>query len=519
MNLADNALIRRGFYAQLRMPAGAIGIAIAGAVSLGILGIFMNVSTSEYSDNTGEMTGCFFLIFVLQSLFLVLGGTQTVSTQVAGDREIGILDFHRISSQAPWQIALGYLFGMPIRAWVWLAATLPASLIAGSMSSIPVWKLPFIYGVLISMTAMYHLSGLVSGLVVKKAKGAAGTAIGVMMFFNVFFGMCGGGFMMGGLVNHLTPAPTLYWAVDEFRRGRFGPQPVESESFYGFEFPPPLMSMSVQGVISTMLWLAACRRIRNEGAPLLSKTGAILYFLVLLALLFVDTMMSMTSWGLMGIGRGMFGGAGRAVTGSVFPIASLALALSMIVLASPSYGHVARGVRRCLRLGRRMNPLSDGASNIVPAACMVGVTLPAMAVLSFGFDMAGVSTEGIEAFLMAGAIVAAAAAVTAGAMDWAGAQFKRAGGVIVVGILFVLWGIPALMGAAAGMSRDTMEIAKILGSFFPPVGIGLAMDGKASAFTAVVIQAGAAVVFYVLALRARAAIWDHERRMMPSSKV
>lgn len=513
MNLADNALIRRGLYGQLRMPAGAIGIVIAGAVSLGLLGIFMNAGRSQYNDNSQGMTACFFILFGLQSLFLVLGGTQHVATQVAADREIGILDFHRISSQEPWQIAMGYLGGMPIREWAWLAATLPASVMSAFMSDIPVWKLPLIYGVLVSMAVMYHLGGLVSGLVMKKAKGAAGTAVGVMMFLNLFFGSCA-----GGLLSHLTPWPTVMWTANEMRDGPFGRPPGDpGGAFYGFEFPPPLMSIAVQGVISTMLWLAACRRIKNEGAPLLSKPGTIAYFLVLLALLFVDTMLGMTSPGPMGMGR-MFGGGGQMISHSIFPVGSLAVALLMIVLASPSHGHIARGVRRSLRLGRRMGPLSDGASNLLPAACMVGMAIPATVVLWFGFVGVGIFSKEFGAFLMAGGVVAASAAAVAGAMDWAGAQFKRAGGTIVIGIMFVLWGIPGLAAAAAGMSHATEELAKTLGSFFPPVGIGLAMDGQYAGVPAILVQGAAAALFYILAFRARARIWDHERRMMPSSR-
>ncbi|MBJ7256074.1 MAG: hypothetical protein JHC69_04675, partial [Akkermansiaceae bacterium] len=116
--------------------------------------------------------GAIIPLFIFQALILFVLGTAQVSGGMTAETDEGVIDYQRLIPMRPISKVLGYLFGLPIREYAMFFVTLPFTIWAlwqGQVSP-SVW-VP-LYVVFFSSSLTYHLTGLVTGTVVKNRRWA-----------------------------------------------------------------------------------------------------------------------------------------------------------------------------------------------------------------------------------------------------------------------------------------------------------------------------------------------------------
>src|SRR5690348_6375028 len=116
--LPDNPILVKHVRSRLRRQQLFPSMAATALLCAMILWIGIAASSVQNGIAFG------FLVF-FQAGLLFLGGASQVGTSVAGAREAGVLDFHRISPVPPAALALGFLLGGPVREYVLFLCTLP----------------------------------------------------------------------------------------------------------------------------------------------------------------------------------------------------------------------------------------------------------------------------------------------------------------------------------------------------------------------------------------------------------
>jgi hypothetical protein len=116
----DNPIVIKHYRSRLRqMPLlTSIAVVMILALSIVLLGY-------QYNGLRGGET--FGALLILQSVILAVMGASQISASVGKARELGILDFHRVSPMPAYSLALGFFFGAPIREYLMFASTLPVS--------------------------------------------------------------------------------------------------------------------------------------------------------------------------------------------------------------------------------------------------------------------------------------------------------------------------------------------------------------------------------------------------------
>ncbi len=110
----------------------------------------------------------FILIFVQFAIFYLFGSYQT-STSISKEKEQKTYNFQKITKLTAVDLLLGKLFGSPLIAYVFLATTIPLSLIAAIMGDIS-WQL-FLgsYAFLLISGIMWHSFGLLNSSIAEKS--------------------------------------------------------------------------------------------------------------------------------------------------------------------------------------------------------------------------------------------------------------------------------------------------------------------------------------------------------------
>ena len=129
-------------------------------------------------------------LIVVQGVLLMGMGTAAVAGGIAKDREAGTLDYHRMTPMPAFEKILGYLFGLPARQYFLFSLTLPFLGYAVWRGEIAPGKVLHFYVVFFSSVWMYHLFGLMVGMVAKRPRNSTLASSGlVAMLYLVMPGL------------------------------------------------------------------------------------------------------------------------------------------------------------------------------------------------------------------------------------------------------------------------------------------------------------------------------------------
>lgn len=412
LNPLANPLVVRGLRTRLR-PSVAAG---AGLVTL-TLAIFVYImvystviqriplaadaSPQEKAQIVKESARAAIpALIILQGLILMVLGTGAAAGGIARERTDRLLDYHRLTPMPPHAKIIGLLFGLPIREYFMFALTVPFVMYAMVKGEVPVWPMLQFYMVFFCSVWLYHLTGMVSGMVVDRPWRAGFFVQALIIGLYVVLPQLSG----FGLTffQHLTARPAFYGIV----QGHLLP-PIAVEnigdlqqtagdrlrilqhaktSFFNFNLPPVIFSLFIQGSVLVLLLSIIARKWRRQANLAVSKPMAIAAFIgvqflilgTLSPMLRNDDLFALLVKDPTAVGAG-FMGSGRWV---IWRLAFVTLGVSgvagtvLLYLLTPKRYQQINMLRRARQRGRSGVPwLSDAASPLPVAGIVIGVSL------------------------------------------------------------------------------------------------------------------------------------------------
>lgn len=421
----------------------------------------------------------------LQSFLLLLLGTGACAQGLAHERDVGILDFHRMSPMSARKKILGFLFGLPVREYFLFALTLPFVAAAVAMSNLSTLRVLEFYVVFLSSALLYHLTGMAAGMVSRRARRAGWSA--QLMVMLLYFVLPQVGHVGFSTFSHLTYLPTLQHLLadqasgTEFFRG-LGLAAPGGIPFYGIELRPALYTLLLQGFASFTFFSIVQRKLADDQNPAFTKTHALAFFGVLTFLLVGSVWPYWT--GAAG-GKGIFATFARAAMPNFAPTAaaltffalSLVIATLLLHSTTPTTHAFLRGLRRSRKLKSATVPMAaDEAPSLWIAALFILITGSGYAALVTASG--GPASGGL---LAAGPIAVFALVILE--VQGLRTRFAPKGFFLV---LAGLWILPAMMLSlilAAGVYHPGVGVLASVSPFWAIYGaLSLSFGGAANPF-------------------------------------
>jgi hypothetical protein len=278
-----NPIFRR--YCQSRLRPRGLGVALL--ITLLIAGfLYFMVRTLGIHQNNLKVPdaerGTLIPLLILQWLILFVLGTAQVSGGMTAETDEGVIDYQRLIPMSPISKVLGYLFGLPIREYVMFAATLPFTTWALWSGGVPAGVWAPLYAVTFTSALTYHLTGLVTGSVVRNRRWAFLLSIGlVFCLYTVVPQMARFGLVF---FKYLTITPVFMESLPSLLPRTAGAivatgQRLAPEvKFFDLGFPEALFTAFAQGGLILTFVVMLCRKWRKSESLLLGKVWATGFF-------------------------------------------------------------------------------------------------------------------------------------------------------------------------------------------------------------------------------------------------
>lgn len=373
-----NPIFRR--YCRSRLRPRGLGVWLLVTVLMAGFLFFFSRTIATYqahlSPEDAARAPLIPLLF-LQGLILFVLGTAQVSGGMTAERDEGVIDYQRLIPMSPLAKVFGYIFGLPVREYVLVCATLPFtawSLWKGGVE-MKAW-LP-LYAVFFSSTLLYHFTGLVTGTVVKNRRWAFLVSIGlVFCLYTVMPQMAKFGLVF---FKYLTITPVLEESLPGILPktaaavAKSAQQLIPSAKFFNLDFPEAAFTMFSQGGFILTFIIMLRRRWKRTESHLLGKLWAMLFF-IWIQILLLGNAMPLVDSGSLFPSRG-FARFSRldfdwepnrmeaVVMSGLYGLVTLVLLFIICVMITPTLENQIRGWRRSRKQGRRSLPfLSDAAT-------------------------------------------------------------------------------------------------------------------------------------------------------------
>jgi hypothetical protein len=281
--LWKNPIFLRYCRSRLR-PAGLL---ISCAITFLLAGFIFQMSrslsghTDGFSTADVERTPLVGLL-ILQGVVLFIFGTAQASGGMTAERDEGVIDYQRLLPMTPAAKVIGYLFGLPIREYVMFASTLPFVIWSLWQGQVPAHTWLSLYGVMTSTTILYHLTGLLTGTIVKNRRWAFLASIGLVFalytvipqmakFGLVFFKYLTVTPMIEESLRHLTPRSI----GETWETGRLL---ISEAKFFNLNFSEAVFTYFSQSCLIITFFVMLCRRWKDASAHLLGKIWAMGFY-------------------------------------------------------------------------------------------------------------------------------------------------------------------------------------------------------------------------------------------------
>jgi len=402
-----------------------------------------------------DVAGLFMFLLVMQGGLLLLAGTYRVATDVSEAQQSLMLDFHRISPQKPLAITLGFLFGSPIREYVLFACTLPFSMAlayAGNVSPLS-WLALML--ALISTAVLYHSAALVAAIALPAQRGSA---VGILFLAFILQSMAVPAAMQGIPLGHLTVIPTAAIALDPTSAPDLVPPGLSPSALY-----PLLLALLHQVPLVIFLCIAATRKLRDDQAPGFAKPTALLFYVIVAAMLAFDAIVrprpaypSDIPW--IHFSAYLLFGAG----------------LLLVLISTPARARFAKGIRQARKLNLPwVPPWDDAAVNWASLPLFALVLVVGVVAASF---IAG-PVRLLGTHILAGAAIAAFTLLYFGyAKQVFSLAYPKNGDTYFGLLLFLLWVLPLLAGFILTVSSDFGVPSEEILAISPLAGIGIVLS-------------------------------------------
>ena len=373
-----NPIFRR--YCQSRLRPHGLGVALLITLLVAGFVYFMCRTVGIYQANLKVMDAeriAFIGLLILQWLILFVLGTAQVAGGMTAETDEGVIDYQRLIPMSPLSKVLGYLLGLPIREYVMVAAIWPFTAWAlwkGEVAA-SVW-MP-LYAVTVTSALTYHLTGLMTGTVIRNRRWAFLVSIGlVFCLYTVVPQMARFGLVF---FKYLTINPVLEESLPGILPRTAGAivatgQKLAPEvKFFNLGFPEAIFTVFCQGGLILTFTVMLCRKWRRSESLLLGKIWATGFFIWVQILLLGNALPLIDPGKLFPsreFSRRILDSGGwspktwEAVAMSgVYGFATLVLLFIVTSIITPSAEIQIRGWRRVRKEGRTSLPvLSDAAT-------------------------------------------------------------------------------------------------------------------------------------------------------------
>lgn len=485
LNVFNNAICIQHARARLRLlPTLSWGLITLTCVAfIYVLIYYVLIRRGDFNPVEAAKTALVPLIIV-QGVLLMGMGTSAVATGIARERDRELLDYHRMSPMSPAAKIVGYLFGLPSREYFLFALTLPFVAYAVLRGGVPLLKVAHFYVVFFSSVWLYHMTGLMAGMVSRKPWHSSFVSLGSVVVLYLVLPL----FARVGLsfFDFLTVRPTFYGMVaEELQAGDHGDwvaermllaQQYESVPFYGLSLNPTAFSLVVQIFALTAMYHVVRRKwVDNAWHPFSKRFSVFFVFGVV-------TLLVGSIWPLLfdtqvhdDLVARMQGAQDTVVLslliGLFFVVSGLAV-LMTISLTTPTAQTARKGLRRARKRGLSRVPLSWDAATTLPttlAMLLIAVAAYGLVLLAIRSGEVYEIKPGMERWLVALGVLGVLVVVAFQGMH------ERFGQRPVILGLFVLWVMPVMVGIVMLAAFDAWRPAMYVGALCPAVAGGMSL--------------------------------------------
>ena len=367
-------------YCQSRLRPRGLGVSVLITVLITAFVFFMFRTTALYQAHLSMADAersPLIALLIIQSIILFIFGTAQSAGGMTGERDEGVIDYQRLIPMSPLSKVLGYLFGLPVREYVMFLATLPFtiwSLWRGNVA-METW-LP-LYAVFFTSTLLYHLTGLVTGTVVKNRRWAFLASIGlVLCLYTIVPQMAKFGLVF---FKYLTITPVAEESLPGLLPRNMGAtmevisRLAPTVKFFNLDFSEAIFTAFSQGGLILTFVIMLCRKWQRHESHLLGKLWATLFFLWIQVLL-LGNALPLVDTGHLFISRGISryirirgdwapqSWEAAAMSG-VYGLVTLVILFTLAGIITPSLDNQVRGWRRARKQGESsLGFLSDAAT-------------------------------------------------------------------------------------------------------------------------------------------------------------
>jgi len=382
-NIRRNPIFLR--YCQSRLRPQGLGVALL--ITLLISGFIyflaraIGIHQMKLSAADAERVTIIPLL-VFQGLIIFIMGSAIVSGGMVAEKDEGVIDYQRLIPMSPLSKVLGYLFGLPVREWAMVLATMPFTIRAIWVGQVRMDDWLPLYTVFVTTALTYHLTSLLTGTVIRNRRWAFLASIGIVIsLYTVVPQVAKFGLVFFKYL-------TIYPVLDECLPGIIprtagaivatGQRIAPTAKFFNLDLPETVFTAFCQGGLILTFIVMLCRRWRKQESLLLGKTWATGFF-IWIQILLLGNAIPLIEPGNLFPSRALAGGVIRFIPRNNFdwaPQASEAVAMSgiyglvtllilfiLISIITPSADIQIRGWRRVRKEGGRSLPvLSDAAT-------------------------------------------------------------------------------------------------------------------------------------------------------------
>lgn len=454
--LWENPLIIRGVRSRLR-PQQAISWGLITIVACAFLYVIVSKNATQHTNTTPAEASreAIVPLLILQGVILMVMGTGAVAGGMARERTYRLLDYQRLTPMRPGAKILGMLIGLPIREYCMFALTLPFVFYAAWVGNMPMGVLFKFYIVFISSAIVYHMTGLVAGMIVDKPWRAGTVSQGlIFLLYLALPQISNAGFTF---FEHLTARPVFYGMMQmhiapknllEAYADTVNYQRYQSVDFFGMQLMPVYFSLAVQAFALLSLYVIVYRKWLGEWRLPFSKGYAVFFFAVSQFFLVGSVQPYLRSDRLFNMltDTASDGLIARSPTYAVFVVLFITQAVSGVVaalvlhLCTPNWHQSVLALRRACKRGTGRLAWSDDAASSLPiaVACALMFWLGFLAVYQSAVSAGRITVDNhsVEVFTML--LLFAAVLIT---VQQVREQFSER---VFVMALFVFWVVPFL---------------------------------------------------------------------------
>jgi hypothetical protein len=374
-NILGNPIFRRYCQSRLRVRGLSISLLIFVLLAAFIVALVSTIGTGMNQDPVDSARIAILPLLLLQDLVLFIFGTAQVAGGMTAERDEGVIDYQRLIPMSPLAKMVGYLFGLPVREWLIFFAIFPFSLWSFWRGEVPISVWGPLYLVMFSSAVLYHITGLVTGMVVRNRRWAFLISIGlVFALYTVIPQMAKFGLVF---FKYLTVFPVLEESLPRLMPHTAGQVLSELErlaptvKFFNLNFSEIVFTLFSQGGLILTFGIMVWRRWRRNESHLLGKAWATGFF-AWVQLLFLGNALPLIDPGNLFPSRAFMRMARlnwrpdpseAAAMCGIYGLVTLGLIFTLASTITPSLENQTRGWRRTRKMGRtRLGFFEDAAT-------------------------------------------------------------------------------------------------------------------------------------------------------------